>query len=207
MASRRRPRVSTGSVNYNPRLPEVASCRKPPRRVIERKDLAQARASQPHLGGHGGPSATTTEYPKVPNLHVVPDAVDYDSKFGFDQIRAQKVTTRQALLQKMRNSRLPSVLAADLDGDGVIDSTEIRLAVLIRNMDDKHIPVEADRVHAGRRIMARELVEDLDDMEYQRLGARFHTLTREQAVDAIADDPVRLSVWRSGGRERGRGGW
>lgn len=130
------------------------------------------------------------EYPPLKNVHVVPQPVNYDEKFGYNKFRQEKVATQQDLREKMRRSRLPAVLSTDVDGDGVIDSTEIRLAAIIREIegDDRHLS-EAEKVQLGRQIMAKELVMDLDDLEYKSMGQTFQSMSREEAADYIARDP------------------
>ena len=84
---------------------------------------------------------------------------------------------------------MPGLTATDLDDDGVIDSTEIRLAAVMREIEGAEHMTHAEKVKRGRKLLAHELIMDLDDMEYVRMGRQFAGMPREEAVDVIANDP------------------
>ena len=128
-------------------------------------------------------------YPPLKNIHAVPNPVDYDRKLGFTELSAQKCRTRADLHEKHRRGRLPGLTAVDLDDDGVIDTTEIRLAAVLREMDGAEGMSEADKIRHGRKLLAKELIMDMDQMEYLRMGKQFENVSREAAVDMIATDP------------------
>lgn len=131
----------------------------------------------------------TPAYPPLKNIHAVPTPVDYDTKLGFSDINKEKCRTRSELKQKIRRSRLPGLRSTDIDDDGVIDSTEIRLAAVMRELSTDQALTEAEKVKIGRKMLAKELISDLDDTEFYRMGKEFHGRTKEEAINMVAEDP------------------
>jgi hypothetical protein len=206
--SRRRTRVNTGSTNLQTLGPadrrttsggDFGSGALP----LNQRELpsvarataeSQARAAQRLVFPPRVKSAAPTPdpaYPPLKNVHVVPEPVDYDDLLGFASLRNQKVRTKAELSQKQRRGRLPGLTATDLDGDGVIDTAEIRLAAVMRDLEGAQGMSYAEKVHAGRVLLAKELLADLDDMEYARMGKLFQFAgqPREAVVNLLADDP------------------
>ena len=182
MASRRRKRVATGSTN----LPQLRQ--KPLRAKSKTGTRIKMRNVFPPKEKPVKPKRQEPAYPPLKNIHAVPTPVDYNKKLGFAKLdREQKCRTLGDLRSKIRRSRLPGLTSTDIDDDGIIDSTEIRLATKIREMGDNLS--EAEKIRIGRKLLAKELIMDLDDMAFQRLGKQFKRLSKEEAVDMIANDP------------------
>eukprot|EP00750_Incisomonas_marina_P016979 INCI19710.2.p1 GENE.INCI19710.2~~INCI19710.2.p1 ORF type:complete len:279 (-),score=32.63 INCI19710.2:267-1103(-) len=190
--SRRRSRVSTGSTNLPQLTHHTRAARvkpqKPNRLNTQSKARLQMRNVFPPRVKPASPKQGPA-YPPLKNIHAVPNPVDYDRKLGFTELSAQKCRTRADLHEKHRRGRLPGLTAVDLDDDGVIDTTEIRLAAVLREMDGAEGMSEADKIRHGRKLLAKELIMDMDQMEYLRMGKQFENVSREAAVDMIATDP------------------
>jgi len=189
--SRRRQRVSTGSTN----LGRAPSSSQVPRHREKPNRLSTAAKHRLKFRGVFPPrqkpatAAKEPQYPPLKNVHRVPTPVDYDSKLGFRALQQEKVRTQKQLFAKQRRGRLPGLTSTDIDDDGVIDTTEIRLAAVMREMEGADHMSEEEKVHVGRTLLAKELIMDLDDMELLRMGKQFEKLSREDAVAFIANDP------------------
>lgn len=187
--SRRRQRVSTGTTNLSisnhgekivrPRMP-LRSTQEDRHRLIH-KNIFPPREKPVR-------SRKEPAYAPLKNVHEVPKRVDYDALFGYDKLAAIKVRTRHELLEKQRRAKRPSVYSTDIDGDGNIDSTEVRLAAIMRSFKDRNLS-EEDRVLLGRRLMAQELLNTVDDAGMYRLGPEYRGISRTEAIESIAHDP------------------